>query len=945
MVLQGYKATSAKLANGELVFVNDHVYVSPPWSDRDGTPYWVARIIEFLPPHSTPKKGSRQSSNTAGELQARVSLYYRPSDISGRNVSDFRLLLAAIHTDVQPLSNVRGKCYVRHKDRIDDLIAWKRLPDHFYFIKYFDPYIKREFEVIRTENVNNIPANVKETLMNRYEYLITEREMVADLTDAYRTCCVCDEWASSQDSVRCEACKKHYHMACLKPPLLAKPAKGYSWVCLPCSLQRHKDVEEQRFHYGNGSAAARQPKAAVKKEASRAKDGSRPDVSYRGWPWRYFGSLMARRLYTRAQDTLDPEDLIFPRAATRVGVKYQANVLSWEEQQAAEAYHGAHHGFVEGEAGPSRHIIIERGHDVGERKHESTLDVISTPSTDFDLYMQEVQQLKLPVPSYDVERLNRAATTYTSLNGDRDEAFQVMRHLKLPSFNPIIFTDKETAIFEEELEKQGGLDAHETAKILGKRPAEVLRFSYIWKNRKLRSENEALRAHHKVTSAHARQNKTLGAPSLGRIRGSGSRQDSEASDDEVSLYSSSYASSNKMQCAACSTRISSVWWRCPRTVQGIAMCESCGSNYRKYGVISFVKADDVKRAEKEKKEAAAPRKSRGAEGSGASTPVPQAPPKLPPCACCRRMEPKSMMARCKNCSFSVHAGCYGIASQDMGPEWECELCANIKLEENHLEPRCLLCPIDTSALNPKSRVKRPPADFDILSALKPTEGRRWAHVLCSAWIPEVIYTNPATFKMVEGVTTILRERWESVCSLCNQNDGATISCAECAASFHASCAWQSGYRFGFEFSLAKPGKREVVTITKFKEEAGVMNAGCWCKGHDLEGRQIYDMHEIDPEQNETALQIYTASYKCLPPHDETFALLRKATRLDLFLPQPVPKIEPLKECRDCGVDVSPLWHDLLFADDAMEVDEVPGQSGTGGVLGRKVCHLCWFKYQ
>jgi hypothetical protein len=67
-------------------------------------------------------------------------------------------------------------------------------------------------------------------------------------------------------------------------------------------------------------------------------------------------SLMARRLYTRAQDTLDPEDLIFPRAATRVGVKYQANVLSWEEQQAAEAYHGAHHGFVEGEAGPSRHI-------------------------------------------------------------------------------------------------------------------------------------------------------------------------------------------------------------------------------------------------------------------------------------------------------------------------------------------------------------------------------------------------------------------------------------------------------------------------------------------------------------------------------------------------------------------------------------------------------------
>jgi hypothetical protein len=63
--------------------------------------------------------------------------------------------MAAIHTDTQPLSNVRGKCYVRHKDRIDDLIKWKKLPDHFYFVKYFDPYIKREFEVIRTETVNN----------------------------------------------------------------------------------------------------------------------------------------------------------------------------------------------------------------------------------------------------------------------------------------------------------------------------------------------------------------------------------------------------------------------------------------------------------------------------------------------------------------------------------------------------------------------------------------------------------------------------------------------------------------------------------------------------------------------------------------------------------------------------------------------------------------------
>lgn len=40
--------------------------------------------------------------------------------------------------------------------------------------------------------------------MTRYEYVVTEREMVSDLLDNYRSCCVCEEWASSQDSIKCE---------------------------------------------------------------------------------------------------------------------------------------------------------------------------------------------------------------------------------------------------------------------------------------------------------------------------------------------------------------------------------------------------------------------------------------------------------------------------------------------------------------------------------------------------------------------------------------------------------------------------------------------------------------------------------------------------------------------------------------------------------------------
>lgn len=60
-------------------------------------------------------------------------------------------------------------------------------------------------------------------------------------------------------------------------------------------------------------------------------------------------ALLTHRLYTRAEDTLSEEDLIFPRSVTRVGTKFQANVLSWGEQLEAEKRRP-----IDVEVGPSR---------------------------------------------------------------------------------------------------------------------------------------------------------------------------------------------------------------------------------------------------------------------------------------------------------------------------------------------------------------------------------------------------------------------------------------------------------------------------------------------------------------------------------------------------------------------------------------------------------------
>ena len=119
---------------------------------RDGIPYSIARIMEFLPPEGTVKgKGKGKEVYT----RVRLAWYYRPSDLSDRQVSDSRLLLAAIFSEIQPISYVRAKCYVRHKDKIADLSAWKKEPDRFYFFRLFDPYIKKEYEVLLSSEVNN----------------------------------------------------------------------------------------------------------------------------------------------------------------------------------------------------------------------------------------------------------------------------------------------------------------------------------------------------------------------------------------------------------------------------------------------------------------------------------------------------------------------------------------------------------------------------------------------------------------------------------------------------------------------------------------------------------------------------------------------------------------------------------------------------------------------
>jgi hypothetical protein len=168
--------------------------------------------MQFLPPEDAPKG---EESQKYIYTRVRLAWYYRPSDVSDRPASDPRLLLAAIYSEVCDINQLRAKCHVVHRERISDLSGWKKRPDRFYFNRLFDPYIKKEFEVIPSQDIRNrecffvtflllqltriaVPDNIRNVLVSRYEYVVAEKDVIPDLTDNIRLCETCNEWCPTQ---------------------------------------------------------------------------------------------------------------------------------------------------------------------------------------------------------------------------------------------------------------------------------------------------------------------------------------------------------------------------------------------------------------------------------------------------------------------------------------------------------------------------------------------------------------------------------------------------------------------------------------------------------------------------------------------------------------------------------------------------------------------------
>ncbi|CAG8572653.1 16125_t:CDS:10, partial [Acaulospora colombiana] len=272
--------TEGTLKTGEKVFVNDrndllltdispdYVYSAAPWEKRDPVPYSIGRIIEFIPPEEP-------GLEWLGSIDL-LTFKIRESEIIDSYLPPSSQRLS--------LSQIFGG--------------------------------NDNYEVILASEIHNLPSQIKDVLVSRYEFVVCEREALPDLQDNLRLCETCGDWCPGPESVMCELCKKHYHMECVTPPLLSKPSRGYGWSCASCNNKReNNDLEVTTGkNRQNKDLQIAAMKARMKVKANSKLD-EEEDKYWKGWSFRYFG-----------YGYLDPDDMIYVRAPTRIGKQFQTAV-------------------------------------------------------------------------------------------------------------------------------------------------------------------------------------------------------------------------------------------------------------------------------------------------------------------------------------------------------------------------------------------------------------------------------------------------------------------------------------------------------------------------------------------------------------------------------------------------------------------------------------------
>ena len=450
-------------------------------------------------------------------------------------------------------------------------------------------------------------------------------------------------------------------MNCVRPPLLKKPARGFGWSCGPCSRKQEKKLEARNTPIVGEKGIEKEEEfideeeddhGVDPKDDSSPRDGDAPNSGPRPptaeqiaqaklWPYRYLGN------HCRVEDALDYDDRIYPRAASRLGPKHQANVQAW---------HGHHVEYVKPMDIKRKYMkgnshkkdakitkdstatleadktarekrpkwvmdeplgYIPRGGDhpnsdlrntaelkfrmpqVGETssRGDSSLSItLERAEKSVDDFMARARLLapSFKLQPYSTNFLDKALELFTNNDYQADKALQQLRNMnKRRDLKEPIVEGEDLRRFEEGVMRYGS-ELGRVSRHVGKslKYGEVVRFYYMWKKtprgREIWGNFEGRRSKRQARQADSKL------------------VDDVADDVDDSAFDNGKAAARRrgFECKFCATRSSPQWRRAPGIAPGttvpidpalknskdknahlvVALCQRCAALWRCYGI-------------------------------------------------------------------------------------------------------------------------------------------------------------------------------------------------------------------------------------------------------------------------------------------------------------------------------------------------------------------------
>ena len=556
-------------------------------------------------------------------------------------------------------------------------------------------------------------------------------------------------------------------MKCVKPPLPRKPTKGYHWACGPCIRARLKemkannipmfDLKKHQNGEENGEEEDDEEQHDEEEEESALSESGIPEsagvntradtpitdlndgeyhsgtnegkFASRLWPYRYLG------IHCKVEDILDFSDRIYPRAASRIGARHQANVQEWPGRpieyienrsllvnlakldKKSKKYKTALAAMKEGTETPDEGSMINtpiededrppwvqekplgyiaRGEDTFSSDGAGTQLVWKKPtevsSEEIDAYIRDLapEAERLKVPPFSTSFLEGAINALQYSSFDFQKAKDLVHSLTPESLWNPIFTPDEIKRFESGVAKFGS-ELRLVAKEVGTRAtAECVRFYYMWKKtpsgREIWGKQEGRKGNRQKAAA------AEDVPDVG-----------DSSDDSAFDDRKAVRQRKKFECKFCQVQTSRRWRKPPGGIvfSGedddviLALCDRCGDLWRRYG-IQYVVPEELKkpvetkapkrRKTEDEEEEVSTKKKKVKKDSGKEKDDKTVrrtrtgsieKPSYPPCAVCGFVEDEEPYT-CSVCGLTVHAGCYGIIQKNKKGSWACDPCINEK---------------------------------------------------------------------------------------------------------------------------------------------------------------------------------------------------------------------------------------------------------------------------